>query len=79
MRFVGFNLSNYNSSDQQLRLNYLKTIRQRIDLCHVSPRFSDDLRLRFNRTIGRSTCCHVTWAIIKSNLNKKKILNSKKF
>ena len=57
---LGFNLSLYNSLDQQPRLNHFKTIRQRIKSRQVPRALSEDQRLQFNRTIGRSTFHNVT-------------------
>ena len=42
MRFVGFNLSRYNSLDEQLPLNHFKKIFRKTGVHHIPLHLSDD-------------------------------------
>ena len=74
MYFFMFNLSHYNSLDEQLRLNHFKMIHQRIRVRYVPIHLSDDQQSRLSRAIELSTCCHVTCVhkIIKRVSHDKK-------
>ena len=55
-----FNLSHYNSSNEQLRLSHFKMNRRPIRCRRVPPNLSEDWWLRSNMWIRCFSTCHIT-------------------